>query len=122
MKVTKTIHVTGQHWGDIFELPCILEISKMHVEDEQPRPFATLDCACCIFFEGHCQARCIDDDCDEAYPGDDIIQFDNGKWFIDKKASRSQEPDATIDSETLRKTLNDFYARHSKRHHIKETD
>ena len=95
MKVIKTIHVTGHHWGDIFDLPCILEISKMHVEDEQPHPFATLDCACCFFYEGHCQARCYDNDCDEAYPGDDIIQFDNGKWFIEKKTSCSQEPDTT---------------------------
>ena len=122
MNVVKTIRVTGHNWGDIFDLPCSLEISKMHVEDEQPHPFATLDCACCFFYEGHCQTRCYDSDCDEAYPGDDIIQFDNGKWFIDKKTSCSQEPDTTIDGEALRKTLDDFYARHRKRFHIKETD
>lgn len=86
-QVKQTIGISDRHWGDIFRLPCVLEISKMHCEDTRPRPYAVIDCGQCIHYIGQCTHPCPDDDCYEAYPGDKLIEYDNGKWEIRKPST-----------------------------------
>lgn len=89
--VKQVITVSGSHWGDIFALPCILEVSKMHAEDTEPRPFATMDCALCVWCgEYSCASGHMSDDCDEAYPGDKLIEYADGKWQIEKHYNKQQ--------------------------------
>lgn len=84
----KAITVSGNHWGDIFALPCILEISKRKDEDGGDRSFATLDCRQCVWWNDKCCNPYPTDNCDQARRGDSIIEYNNGRWAIVHTAYR----------------------------------
>ena len=66
MKKVREIEFTGKNLNDVFALPCVVSIVK--VEDQ---PMLILN-----------QRRTIGDYL--ADPGDTLVEYENGKWWIKK--------------------------------------
>lgn len=78
------VTVNGRNWGEIFSLPIVTSVNKPHPDDPSRRPFTTIGCGTCLFFDEYCPGTHMSPECYKAYPGDRIVKYSNGRWGVEK--------------------------------------